>query len=80
MGGSGVSYDVILKWPLVAYEKGDYVGGALAAGAMYWWIGGLPGQGQSAMELAQGYLLGGVVFFTKESMSSPPTAAAAMKY
>jgi hypothetical protein len=33
---------------------------AIGLGLMYYWIGGLPNQGQDVMTLAQGYLLGGV--------------------
>lgn len=51
---------LILTWLYTDIAKGDYVGLAIGLGVAYYWIGGLPNQGQDMMQLAQGYLAGGV--------------------
>ncbi len=60
----------IYMWPVLAIapDGSGYVPGAIAAGIMYYMIGGLPFQGQSMTLLAQGYLAGGVGFYAYETM------------
>jgi hypothetical protein len=66
---TSVSPMLIVKWPYDLYAGVDVgkasanarmVAAAVAVGAAYWWGGGLPGQGQSLMDTATAYLVGGV--------------------
>lgn len=56
--GGGVSIiDAVLKWPLLALsevQNGGYIPAVLALGAGYY-VGGVPGQGQSLQTYAMAY-------------------------
>lgn len=53
-----------LWWPYYTLTApGELMNGAVAFAAMYWWIGGMPFQGQDAMTMIQGYALGAGAFY-----------------
>ena len=61
---SSTRLNLAIKWPYYAIAGGGMlVPGAVAFGAMYWWIGGMPFQGQDMMTMLQGYGIGAGAFY-----------------
>lgn len=59
-GSTGPKASIIVTWAYTeSMVKWDPVALAIGLAAGYYWIGGLPNQGQDMMLLAQGYLVGG---------------------
>lgn len=63
MSGQAPPVSDILTWLYTDFQKQDYVALAIGLAANYYWIGGLPNQGQDIMMLVQGYLAGGVASY-----------------
>lgn len=51
---------IIVTWLYEDVTNSHWVPLAIGLGLGYYWLGGLPNQGQDMMQIGQAYLLGGV--------------------
>lgn len=56
----------ILTWPMVGFQKKAYLGLAVGAGAMYYYLGEVPSFERDTMDLARAYAMGGVAFVAEQ--------------